>query len=966
MPSGLPPFPPPKLGRPKARVVRPHPSSSSLSHASESSVSSAGGGGGGALLLRPGTEPPRSAECFLKWAKQHDVFIHPDVDVLHRTPEMGGFGVFAKKALKPGTVVISTPLAVAISPYSDQHPRLVGLQALASPPPLGLDPAASSSFLSSCGGASASLSPSPAGASSLQPSQSHLTTTTTTKSCARTPTPTMMARSTGANTHSSWGHPPDGPPTHRKETSVLLPLTRRDPVLAVVLTLLSEYAKGRHSTYFPWLQYCPRMNMHLFDLSQDQKSIFGLSSGCSSSSPLPSSLTTTTEIEKDEKKEKDGSVCGDWRRWTGISQALRDLRLEERWHIAQTEVFPFYPDIWPPPIVQYPFFCLCVAHVYSRNFHREEIIGREGPYLLPGLDFLNHAQPPNTIFEVTGGGRKHERCFTVQVCKKGNGIPAQGQIFASYGRIGSARFVSEFQFLSEDMERWDMCRFSCSQLVELATEILLFRETKKKSTSKPATKTITTTKEEDKEEGEGNERRRKAEREEKSPHSPSVLPPPEGGCDATSVGANISLLPSSAPHRFSSSSPVPSGGDVESDIPRRRALRKEVERRIELLQRMGLLFDEGVFLQGPGLFLASLTEEERNGLEERIHARPALRSSSSSSSSLSSSLLQDGSPPPPLPPLPLGDDEVRCATSPSTRDDGMKKDASKGSKRSSPFSSHPAEEEDGWEKDFLEDHEKEFRRFKAVTYLLLFSSSPQAFDELYYHQVSSYWAPPPTSSTRLLLLSLLGIKLDAVRLLWWEGVARLWRTDSPHEETSVKNVRNCSVSCCCRGGETQTNASKDISVEGKQRVDEGSPAAAGGGGAESENEKDASEGTPRNEEFCQTEKEMEGGEDGSCREKNRQDRGTTSGAAIGRNTTTTIPCTCDGDPFPCCDSPCPTTTNSTTTPSSMLEKSPSTVIFGSQLLHRCLRCEESVLIYHMSKVLPLLPPSSSSSSRQEV
>lgn len=815
------------------RIARPPPSSSARPAPRTGDSGSASIG-----LLLGTTSPPRSGEGFLKWAKQHDIFIHPDVDVLHLTPEMGGFGVFAKKPLKPGTVVISTPLTISISPYSDQHPRLVGLQALASGSP-----------------------------STIPTPSTGMTTTTNTisNSSSSSSSPTNDAghpssseptnESLSSSTHMKDSPPPPPLPQERslplKKKGPPLPLPRRDPVLAVVLTLLAEYGKGRHSIYFPWLHYCPRMEMHLFELTKEQKAIFGLDSSFTKT-------TTTICTGKTEEEEKWSSGAGEetitatgateealpWTRWTGISQALRDLRLEERWRVAQTEVFPFHPDIWPPHAAQYHLFCLCMAHVYSRNFHREEIAGREGPYLLPGLDFLNHAEPPNTVFEVIGGGRKHERCFTVQVCKKGNGIPAGAQIFASYGQVGSARFVSEFQFLSDDMERWDLCRFSSSQLVEMATELLFFQEQQEKE-----------------------------------------------GQACTRPGATA----------YARSHPLllPPAVTVEQ-VQRKRALFKEIQRRIDLLQRMGLLFDEGLLLKGSGLFRQSLTAEEREAVEKKLKARPflavspslmgdaATAAASSSDSSCGVEVeveggmttgMTDATTPPA--PIPLID------TAGAIENEGTR--ASDVPPSSSPLGKM------GEEPTQLEEQVKGWKRFQVVGYLLLFSSSPKAFDDLYYHQISAHWNPPPlTPATRSLLLSLLGLKLDAVRRVWWEGVNRWWSLPSPPSHVSVYPATSV---------KTEEKKEKQPAPYVKEKEEEGPSTAPG-------EKKDTREA--HHEDPCET--------------KEGQERNTPAAAA----TAPTVPTT------KTMDATAPNTSH---------------VSFMRSLLYRCLRCEEGVLLQHMMNVL---------------
>ncbi|EPY29124.1 hypothetical protein STCU_04713 [Strigomonas culicis] len=125
-----------------------------------------------------------------------------------------------------------------------------------------------------------------------------------------------------------------------------------------------------------------------------------------------------------------------------------------------------HPEVWPPAEATAALFWECLAHVLSRNFHREELVGREGPYLLPGLDILNHHFECNTKFEVRGGGRKHEAAFTVVTTRP---LQRGEQVYVTYGRIGAARFAVEFQFVNERIQEMDAIRFSAPVLVDLAT-----------------------------------------------------------------------------------------------------------------------------------------------------------------------------------------------------------------------------------------------------------------------------------------------------------------------------------------------------------------------------------------------------------------------------------------------------------------------------------------------------------------
>lgn len=491
-----------------------------------------------------------SPAAFLKWAKQRDIFVHPDVDAFHSTPEMGGVGVFARKSLPAGTVVLSTPCTAAISPYSEPHPRLPSI-----------------TVLQTCSG----------------------------------------------------------------EDGSALPLARRDPVLVVILRLMAECCRGKSSLFHPWLQHCPNMCVHLFDLSVVEKQVLGITTG--------------------DSEEGEGSTNLQYARWTGVSQQLRELRIEERWSLAQQEVISVHPDIWPPQKATFALFCRCVAHVFSRNFHREEMVGREGPYLLPGLDFLNHSEPPNTKFEVRGGGRKHGTTFTVVTSDT---VKAGEQVFATYGSIGSSRFAVEFQFLSSDIVLKDLCRFSCEQLIDMAVHLLV-SETE------------------------------------------------SNAVDSGQKSPNYKM-------DFSN-------------------LYKEVSRRVEILQRLGLLYDEGLYLKGNGYYPSSSLDA-----------------------------IQDS------------DSEADITLLPIPFDNPASADQLKRLRR--------------WS---AEEQSKEWNRFRNVVFLLLLPTR-ENFEDYYHRDVSAHWVAPKTSATTKAVRDFLQLKLCAVRRTWW-AVTRTFITESAvlPEENSVKS-----------------------------------------------------------------------------------------------------------------------------------------------------------------------------------
>lgn len=301
-----------------------------------------------------GTNP--SPEVFRKWCKSREIFLHPDMGFLVPTKTMG-MGVFAKRALPVGTVVVSCPAAASISPYSEPTPDSPCISSLTSSP-----------------------------------------------------------------------------------------AARQDPVLHVVMRVLAELCRPT-TPWRPWLESCPTMSDHLFALSGAQAEAFGLPIDARGDA----SAHTVTPYASPPQ-------------WTCIAQQLQEMRVKERWACAQ-ELIQAHPEFWPPAKATFELFCECMAQVSSRNFHREEIVGREGPYLLPGLDVINHSFLENATFEIRGGGRKHAAAFTVVTTRP---LQRGEQVYSSYGSIGTARFAVEFQFTTDAVQHEDIVRFSARTLASLA------------------------------------------------------------------------------------------------------------------------------------------------------------------------------------------------------------------------------------------------------------------------------------------------------------------------------------------------------------------------------------------------------------------------------------------------------------------------------------------------------------------
>ncbi|EAN78363.1 SET domain containing protein, putative [Trypanosoma equiperdum] len=214
----------------------------------------------------------------------------------------------------------------------------------------------------------------------------------------------------------------------------------KDNVLYVTLRFMAEVLRPS-SPWVPWLKTCPRMLDHLFGNVIDDKAF------CSA---------TCTSL---------GTVST---RWTCLSQQLLEMNVSQRWGLAE-EIMKRYPEHWPEDRATFPLFCECLALVLSRNFHRENVEGREGPYLLPGLDMVNHSFEANAILEIRGGGRKHSLTFCLVASKE---LRRGEQVLLSYGKIGAARFAVEFQFVTDSVVGEDMLRFSVDVIVDIVAAIM--------------------------------------------------------------------------------------------------------------------------------------------------------------------------------------------------------------------------------------------------------------------------------------------------------------------------------------------------------------------------------------------------------------------------------------------------------------------------------------------------------------
>ncbi|GET93526.1 hypothetical protein, conserved [Leishmania tarentolae] len=323
------------------------------------------------------------------------------------------------------------------------------------------------------------------------------------------------------------------------------PAVMEDSVLFDVLFLMAALSR-ENSLWRPWLEVCPRMPHHFFDLSPPQAAVLGVESVTESSkgASLEASRAAGDTVVIDSAMLGLAGV-------TGVSQALRELRVMRRWITAQS-VMSVYPDIWPADKVSFGLFCEALSQVFSRNFHREELPGREGPYLLPGLDILNHSFTANTTFEVRGGGRKHATAFTVVTSRA---VQKGEQVYGCYGRIGAARFAAEFQFVTKAVLRNDLVRCSAASLATVATLLHYWKAARETLGCTGDLSLIT-----------------------------AFL---QSGSDGVTLAAGTEATPWK---------PAFFGGDSTTDVE---GYYKEMEQRVERLQRLGILYDEGLYLVRP-------------------------------------------------------------------------------------------------------------------------------------------------------------------------------------------------------------------------------------------------------------------------------------------------------------------------------------------------------------------------------
>lgn len=114
-------------------------------------------------------------------------------------------------------------------------------------------------------------------------------------------------------------------------------------------------------------------------------------------------------------------------------------------------------------------FVNALSLIMSRNFHVEQRKDDDGPFLCPGIDFINHNRESsgkvNVRLVLRGGGGKKAVSFDVQATRP---IRAGEEVVFDYGPLSLARFAVEFQFIPDCGSAGASVRFSQRQLVQWA------------------------------------------------------------------------------------------------------------------------------------------------------------------------------------------------------------------------------------------------------------------------------------------------------------------------------------------------------------------------------------------------------------------------------------------------------------------------------------------------------------------
>jgi hypothetical protein len=199
----------------------------------------------------------------------------------------------------------------------------------------------------------------------------------------------------------------------------------------VVVRLMSEVSRRRHSPWFPWIGMCPVMGSAMWELPSE-------------------------------------CVAG-----TDVGHALDDKDVLGQWELIRP-IVEASPAAFVPPLNTFPLYLQCVSQVASRNFHIEyheadaDLPG--GPFLklVPVVDFLNHSSEVNAVLKMHGGRGRAPLQLELLCCRD---VEAGEQLVFSYSDMSSGRFLAEFQFVPRSIPAGDSIRVSQQQLIDFCSKI---------------------------------------------------------------------------------------------------------------------------------------------------------------------------------------------------------------------------------------------------------------------------------------------------------------------------------------------------------------------------------------------------------------------------------------------------------------------------------------------------------------
>lgn len=197
----------------------------------------------------------------------------------------------------------------------------------------------------------------------------------------------------------------------------------------VVLRLMSEVSRRKHSPWFPWITMCPVMGTAIWELPAD-------------------------------------CIAG-----TDVGHAVEDRDVPGQWELVKP-VVESNPAAFVPPLNTHQLYLECVSQVASRNFHLEyheqDSDLPDGPFLklVPVVDFLNHNPDINAVLKMHGGRGRAPLQLELLCCRD---VEAGEQVMFSYSDASSGRFLAEFQFVPRCTPN-DSIRISQPQLIEFCSK----------------------------------------------------------------------------------------------------------------------------------------------------------------------------------------------------------------------------------------------------------------------------------------------------------------------------------------------------------------------------------------------------------------------------------------------------------------------------------------------------------------